>query len=106
MRVATWRGGSRFTVDDAPEPAPGPGQVLVSVRAAGICGTDVHATQGLFPWSPPMVVQTAEQAVQCFFALANLQIAYGDMFEQPVRGIGQVAGAPGCGHARGEFSRA
>jgi L-iditol 2-dehydrogenase len=56
MRVATWRGGSRFTVDDAPEPAPGPGQVLVSVRAAGICGTDVHATQGLFPWSPPMVM--------------------------------------------------
>jgi L-iditol 2-dehydrogenase len=56
MRVATWRGGSRFTVDDAPEPAPGAGQVLVSVRAAGICGTDVHATQGLFPWSPPMVM--------------------------------------------------
>ena len=56
MRVATWRGGSRFTLDDAPEPAPGPGQVLVSVRAAGICGTDVHATQGLFPWSPPMVM--------------------------------------------------
>jgi threonine dehydrogenase-like Zn-dependent dehydrogenase len=56
MRVATWRGGSRFTVDEAPEPAPGPGQAVVAVAAAGICGTDVHATQGLFPWTPPMVL--------------------------------------------------
>src|SRR6185503_20014388 len=56
VKVATWRGGSRFTLDEAPEPAPGPGQALVAVRAAGICGTDVHATQGLFPWTPPLVL--------------------------------------------------
>jgi L-iditol 2-dehydrogenase len=56
MKVATWRGGSRFTIDDAPEPAAGPGQVVVAVRAAGICGTDIHATQGLFPWAPPLVL--------------------------------------------------
>jgi L-iditol 2-dehydrogenase len=56
MRVATWRGGSRFTIDEAPEPVAGPGQVVVAVGAAGICGTDIHATQGLFPWTPPMVL--------------------------------------------------
>ncbi len=56
MKVATWRGESRFTIDDAPDPAAGPGQVVVSVRAAGICGTDIHATQGLFPWTPPLVM--------------------------------------------------
>ncbi len=56
MKVATWRGGSRFTLDDAPDPVAGPGQVVVAVTAAGICGTDVHATQGLFPWTPPMVL--------------------------------------------------
>jgi L-iditol 2-dehydrogenase len=56
MKVATWRGGSRFTLDDVPEPTPGRGQALVAVRAAGICGTDVHATQGLFPWTPPLVL--------------------------------------------------
>ena len=44
MKVATWRGAQRFTVDDVPDPAPGPGQALVAVQAAGICGTDVHAT--------------------------------------------------------------
>ena len=56
MKVATWRGAARFTIDDVPDPAPGPGQALVAVQAAGICGTDVHATQGLFPWKPPLVM--------------------------------------------------
>jgi L-iditol 2-dehydrogenase len=56
VKVATWRGDSRFTVDDAPDPVAGPGQVVVDVAAAGICGTDIHATQGLFPWKPPMIM--------------------------------------------------
>jgi L-iditol 2-dehydrogenase len=56
MRVATWRGGDRFTIDEAPEPVAGPRQVVVAVQAAGICGTDIHATQGLFPWTPPLVL--------------------------------------------------
>src|SRR5438093_1034885 len=45
-----------FTRSDAPGPGAGPGQVVVAVHAAGICGTDVHATQGLFPWKPPLVL--------------------------------------------------
>ena len=56
MKVATWRGGARFTLDEAPDPVAGPGQVVVDVTAAGICGTDLHATQGLFPWTPPMIM--------------------------------------------------
>jgi 2-desacetyl-2-hydroxyethyl bacteriochlorophyllide A dehydrogenase len=56
MKIATWQGESRFTIDEAPEPVPGPRQVVVGVHTAGICGTDVHATQGLFPWKPPLVL--------------------------------------------------
>jgi len=29
-------------VDDVPQPKPGPGQVLVRMRAVGLCGSDVH----------------------------------------------------------------
>src|SRR5438128_7957108 len=56
MKVATWRGEARFTIGAAPDPVPGAGQVVVDVHAAGICGTDIHATQGLFPWRPPLVL--------------------------------------------------
>ena len=56
MKVATWRGESRFTIDEVPDPGAGPGQVVVDVHTAGICGTDIHATQGLFPWTPPLVL--------------------------------------------------
>lgn len=56
MRVATWHGGTRFTLDEVPDPAPGPGEVVVRVDTVGICGTDVHITQGLFPATPPAVL--------------------------------------------------
>ena len=32
--------------DDAPDPEPGPGQVLVEVRACGVCRTDLHIVDG------------------------------------------------------------
>jgi 2-desacetyl-2-hydroxyethyl bacteriochlorophyllide A dehydrogenase len=56
VKVATWHGADRFTVDDAPDPQAKPTWVVVDVHAAGICGTDIHATQGLFPWTPPLVM--------------------------------------------------
>ncbi|MGO8771600.1 MAG: zinc-binding dehydrogenase [Mycobacterium sp.] len=42
MRAAVLRDGRMVFRDDVPEPVPGPGQVLVDVRACGICGSDLH----------------------------------------------------------------
>ncbi|TDH56305.1 alcohol dehydrogenase [Mycobacterium eburneum] len=42
MRAAVLRDGRMVCRDDVPEPVPGPGQVLVGVRACGICGSDLH----------------------------------------------------------------
>ena len=42
MRAAVLRDGRMVSRDDVPEPVPGPGQVLVAVRACGICGSDLH----------------------------------------------------------------
>lgn len=42
MRAAVLRDGRLVYTDDAPEPVPGPGQVLVAVRVCGICGSDLH----------------------------------------------------------------
>ena len=42
MRASVLRGGRMVLRDDVAEPEPGPGQVLVGVRACGICGSDLH----------------------------------------------------------------
>ena len=41
MKAAVLRGG-RVVVDEVPEPRPSFGQVLVKVKACGICGSDLH----------------------------------------------------------------
>jgi len=46
-----------MTLEEVPDPVPGPGEVLVSVRAVGICGSDVHGFIGKTGRrKPPMVM--------------------------------------------------
>ncbi|MEU8778088.1 zinc-binding dehydrogenase [Streptomyces sp. NPDC048606] len=49
-RLTTEGGG--FAVEEVPVPEPGPGQVLVRVRAAGVCLSDVHLIQGMLAPHP------------------------------------------------------
>ncbi|CCK26123.1 dehydrogenase [Streptomyces davaonensis JCM 4913] len=36
----------KFAVEEVPVPAPGPGEVLIEVKAAGVCLSDVHLIDG------------------------------------------------------------
>jgi NADPH:quinone reductase-like Zn-dependent oxidoreductase len=49
---------SVLRVEERPDPSPGPGQVVVDVRAAGLNFADVMARMGLYPDAPkpPMVM--------------------------------------------------
>jgi threonine dehydrogenase-like Zn-dependent dehydrogenase len=42
MRASVLRDGRMVLRDDVAEPVPGQGQVLVGVKACGICGSDLH----------------------------------------------------------------
>ncbi|MCL4828787.1 MAG: zinc-binding dehydrogenase [Caldilinea sp.] len=49
-------GVGNVEVRDIPEPEPGPGQVKLRVRAAGLCGTDLHIYKDEFRSWPPVVL--------------------------------------------------
>ncbi len=42
MKAAMFYGGKDIRVEEVPDPVPGPGEVLVEVKSAGICGSDLH----------------------------------------------------------------
>ena len=54
--VKTARGEGNVELRDVPDPSPAPGQVKIAVRAAGICGTDLHIYHDEFATRPPVVM--------------------------------------------------
>jgi 2-desacetyl-2-hydroxyethyl bacteriochlorophyllide A dehydrogenase len=49
MKAAVFKGVEDLQVEDVPDPEAGPGDVVVAVRAVGVCGSDLHTyTHGSF----------------------------------------------------------
>ncbi|HXH42475.1 MAG TPA: alcohol dehydrogenase AdhP [Bradyrhizobium sp.] len=44
--------GKPLVIEDVAVPQPGPGEVLVKVKACGVCHTDLHAASGDWPVKP------------------------------------------------------
>ncbi len=44
-----------WEIRQLPDPRPQAGQVLIRIRASGMCGTDLHVHHGLLPVSTPIV---------------------------------------------------
>ncbi|QNP73420.1 zinc-dependent alcohol dehydrogenase family protein [Streptomyces roseirectus] len=55
MKAAVIESVGRAVVTEVPDPAPGPGEVVVEVAACGLCGTDLHILQGEFAPELPIV---------------------------------------------------
>ena len=59
MRSAVFYGKHQIKVQESPMPAVGPRDVLIQVKACGICGTDVHifeGDQGAAEVTPPTIL--------------------------------------------------
>ncbi|MDR0594356.1 MAG: alcohol dehydrogenase catalytic domain-containing protein [Bifidobacteriaceae bacterium] len=52
MRCVHVAGIGQVETTDRPRPAPGPGQALIALTYAGICGSDTHAAAGEHPLLP------------------------------------------------------
>ncbi|MDR1648824.1 MAG: zinc-binding dehydrogenase [Synergistaceae bacterium] len=50
-------GPGNMEIRDVPKPVPGPGQVLIEIKEAGICGSDIHIYHSdiAIPLNPPVV---------------------------------------------------
>ncbi|MFJ9159023.1 Zn-dependent alcohol dehydrogenase [Streptomyces griseoviridis] len=56
MRGVVWDGTRVAVVDDLEVRDPGPGEVLVAVRAAGLCHSDLSVLDGTIPFPVPVVL--------------------------------------------------
>ncbi len=50
MKAAIFYGGKDIRIEDVPMPEPGPGEVLIKIASAGICGSDLHPYRGHNPY--------------------------------------------------------
>lgn len=55
MKAVVFGSAGEFSVDDAPRPEAGEGEVLIEVAACGICGTDLHILHGEYPADFPLI---------------------------------------------------
>lgn len=51
-----WAPGKPFTIEEIDLAEPGPHEVVVRMKAVGICGTDLHQVKGEFQRPTPMVL--------------------------------------------------
>jgi S-(hydroxymethyl)glutathione dehydrogenase/alcohol dehydrogenase len=51
-----WEQGQPLSVEPAELDAPGPGEVLVEIKAAGVCHSDLHPARGDWPIKTPLVL--------------------------------------------------
>lgn len=56
MKAAILKAPEQIEIEETITPEPGPGEILIRVRAVGICGSEIHAYDGLHPRRRPPVV--------------------------------------------------
>ena len=77
--------GKPLRIEDVPVPSPGPGEVLIQVKACGVCHTDLHAAAGDWPVKPSLPFIPGHEA-------AGIVVAVGDGVTE--RKIGDAVGVP------------
>ena len=61
--------GKPLVIEDVPVPVPGPGELLVKVKACGVCHTDLHAASGDWPVKPVLPFIPGHEAAGIVAAL-------------------------------------
>ena len=97
MKAAVFQGvGKPLAIEERPDPSPGPGEAVIKVGRAGICGSDLHMTSEPGTTIAPGTIighELAGEVVALGKGVTNLRI--GDRVAPLVSLDG--AGRGGCG---------
>jgi L-iditol 2-dehydrogenase len=74
MKAAFAAGSNKVSIEDRPIPTVGPGDVLVKMRACGVCGTDVEKVRGLHITSPMLGHEVVGQVVEVGEEVKSFQV--------------------------------
>jgi len=94
MKAGNYYGGRDFRVEDIHDPVPLPGELLIRVTAAGICGSDLHEYRNEYP---PMTGLSARiMGHELVGVVAGMSEGVGDGLKPGMRiGVNPLVG---CGH--------
>lgn len=76
--VRKMKRGPGFEMVDVPIPEPGPGEVLIQVKATSICGTDVH----IYNWDP-WAAEHVQTPITVGHELCGIVVAHGEGVTTP-----------------------
>lgn len=94
MQALVYQAPWKMTVEDVPRPVAGPGEVVIDVKAVGICGSDVHGYTGSTGRrTPPMIMGHEFSGIISAVGAGVTQAKEGDAVVAtpifPFNGIGQ-----------------
>lgn len=93
MKAAVWSDYGKIEIKEVPIPSIGEGEVLLKVRAAGVCITDLHVYTGQFIYGrPPQILghEICAEVVEMGKNASGLKIGQRVVVETSI----------GCGHCR------
>ncbi len=85
-----WQQGTPLSIEPAELSPPGPGEVLVEVRSAGVCHSDLHPARGDWPARTPLVLGHEGAGIVRELGAGVTALAPGDHVV--------FCWAPACGH--------
>ena len=60
MKAVVFQGEGRLEIRDFPDPVPGPDEVVIRMKASGMCGSDLHHLHGPLRTGPELVIEGHE----------------------------------------------